>query len=172
MLKRLITFMTFIIVLSLPSCSWITSFYVVNKSEVPITIAVKYRKIEKPKQPAPTPEIEKDWEKLEKKACWYIGEQKEISICKEGGECRTLQYGEYKYDKEKCELEVTLAPMESIKVAEICCTYTGPEERFVHRLDALELTIKAPGGSIRYEGFELLKAFKKKDNTKYVLEYK
>jgi hypothetical protein len=164
--------MTFIIVLSLSSCSWITSFYVVNKSEMPITIAVKYRKIEKPKQPAPTPKVEKDWEELEKKACWYIGFKKEIYICKEGGECRTLQPDEYKYDKEKCELEVTLAPGESIKVAEICCSYTGPEKRFAHRLNAEELNIKTPGGLIKYEGFELLKAFKKKDKTKYVLEYR
>jgi len=154
MLKRLIIFTILIIVLFLSSYSWITYFYVVNKFEIPITITVKYRKIEKPNRPALTPEIEKRWEELEKKSCWYIGEHKEISICKEGGDCRTLQPDEYKYDKETCEFEVALAPGESIKVAEICCTYTGPEERFVHRLDALELTIKAPGGSIRYEGFE------------------
>jgi len=172
MRKRVIKFMTFAFVLSLVSCSWITSFYVVNKSEVPITITVKYRKIEKPNRPAPTPKVEKDWEELEKKSCWYIGEQKEISICKEWGDCRTLQPDEYKYDKEKCEFEVTLAPGESIEIAKICCTYTGPEERFAHRLDAMELTIKAPGGLIKYEGFELLNAFKKKDKTKYVLEYK
>jgi hypothetical protein len=172
MLKRLIIFTILIIVLFLPSCSWITSFYVVNKSDVPITITVKYRKIEKPKQPAPTPEIEKRWEELEKKSCWYIGEQKEIYICKEGGDCRTLQPDEYKYDKETCEFEVALAPGESIEIAKICCTYTGPEERFANGLDAVELTIKAPGGLIKYEGFELLKAFKKKDKTKYVLEYR
>jgi len=129
-------------------------------------------KIERLKHPAPTPEIEKNWDELEKKACRYIGEQKEISICKEGGECRTLQPDEYKYDKEKCELEVALAPGESIKVAQICCAYTGPDEKFANRLDALELTIKTHGGLIRYEGFGLLKAFKKKDRTAYVLEYK
>ena len=175
MLKRLIIFTILIIVLFLSSCSWITSFYVVNKSEMPITIAVKYRKIEKPNRPAPTPEIEKDWEELEKKSCWYIGEQKEISICKEGGECRTLQPDEYRYYKETCEFEVTLAAGESIRVEKKCCTYTGTEktvERFNKRLDAIELTIKTPGGLIRYEGFEVLNAFKKKDKTKYILEYK
>lgn len=172
MSKRLIKFMTFIIVLSLSSCSWITSFYVVNKSEVPITITVKYMKYEKAKTPAPNPKIEKAREELEKKACLYIGEQKEISVCKEGGECRILQPEEYKYDKENCEFEVTLAPEESIKVAKICCTYTGPEERLTNRFGAQELAINTPNGLIRYEGFELLKAFKKKDKTKYVLEYK
>jgi len=173
MLKRLIIFTILIIVLFLSSCSWITSFYVVNKSDVPVTITVKYRKIEKPNYPAPTLKVEKDWEELEKKSCWYIGQQKEISICKEGGECRTLRPDEYKYDKETCEFEVALAPGESIEIAKICCTYTGPEktvERFHQRLDALELTIRTPGGLIRYEGFELLNAFKKKDKTKYVLE--
>ena len=62
----------------------------------------------------------------------------------------------------------TKAPGESIKVAQRCCTYTGPEktvERFNQRLDAVELTIKTPGGLIRYEGFEVLNAFKKKDDT-------
>ncbi|AEH22910.1 hypothetical protein TOPB45_0810 [Thermodesulfobacterium geofontis OPF15] len=138
---------------------------------MPITIAVKYRKIEKPKQSTPTPEVEKRWEELEKKSCWYIGFKKEIYICKEGGECRTLQPDKYKYDKEKCELEVTLAPGESIKVAEICCSYTGPEKRFADKLNVEELNINTPGGLIKYEGFELLKIFKKKDKTKYVLEY-
>jgi len=127
----------FIIVLFLSSCSWITNFYVVNKSDVPITITVKYRKIEKPNRPAPKPEIEKRWEELEKKSCWYIGEQKEISICKEGGECRTLQPDEYRYDKETCEFEITLAPGESIMFGKKCCTYTGTEKRFAHRLVAI-----------------------------------
>ena len=175
MKKRLIKFMTFAFILFLSSCSWITSFYVINKSDVPITITVKYKKIEKPNYPAPTPKVEKDLEELEKKSCWYIGEQKEISICKEGGECRTLRPDEYKYDKEICEFEVALAPGESIMVGKKCCTYTGTEktvERFHQRLDAVELTIRTPGGLIRYEGFELLNAFKKKDKTKYVLEYK
>ena len=171
-MKRLITSMTFIIALFLLSCSWTTSFYVVNKSEMPITIAVKYRKIEKPKQPTPTPEVEKRWEELEKKSCWYIGYKKEIYICKEGGECRTLQPDEYKYDKEKCEFEVTLAPGELIKVAEMCCSYTGPEKRFADKLNVEELNINTPGGLLKYEGFELLKIFKKKDKTEYVLEYR
>jgi hypothetical protein len=76
--------MTFIIVLFLLSCSWITYFYVVNKSDVPITITVKYRKIEKPNYPAPTPEIEKRWEELEKKSCWYIGFKKRYQYAKKG----------------------------------------------------------------------------------------
>jgi len=103
-LKRLITSMTFIIALFLLSCSWATSFYVVNKSGMPIT-------------------------------------------------------------------EITLAPGELIKVAEICCSYTGPEKIFADKLNVEELNINTPDGLLKYESFELLKIFKKKDKTKYVLEY-
>jgi hypothetical protein len=112
--------------------------------------------------------------RIRKKSCWYIGFKKEVSICKEGGECRTLQPDEYKYNKEKCEFEVALAPGESIEVDLESGGGTVKEtvERFNQRLYAIELKIKTPGGLIRYEGFEVLNAFKKKDKTKYVLEYR
>jgi len=96
--------MTFIIALFLLSCSWTTSFYVVNKFEMPIT-------------------------------------------------------------------EVTLAPGELIKVAEMCCSYTGLEKRFDDEFNVEELNINTPDGLLKYESFELLKIFKKKDKTRYVLEY-
>ena len=82
MLKRLISSMTFIIVLFLLSCSWITYFYVVNKSDVPITITVKYRKIEKPNHPAPTPKVEKDWEELEKNLAGILDLRKRFQYAK------------------------------------------------------------------------------------------
>ena len=157
MKRMLIMLITFALVLSLVSCSWLTSFYVANKSDKPIVVTYRYKQYKNPK--------------TQETIC-YFEESKELPrVCKED-DCRTLQPDEYRYDKDKCELEVTLAPGEAIKVAKICCTYTGPDERFAHRFDVGELTIKTPSGLIRYDGFELLKTFKKKDDTLYVLEYR
>jgi len=156
MRKLLIIFITLASVISLVSCSWLTSFYVVNKSDNPIVLTYRYKQYQNLKPDAP--------------AC---DESKEISTCKEeGGNCRSLRPEEYKYDKDKCEMELTLAPGEAVKVAKICCTYTGPDERFEGRFAIGEFTIKTPRGLVRYEGFELLKAFKKRDKTMYVLEYR
>jgi len=84
--------------------------------------------------------------------------------------CRTLKPEEYVYNKDNCSIEVRLVPGESVKVDTLCCSYTGEGEQS-RRTHLGELTIKTPKGLIKYTEAEILKAFKEKDKTKYILSY-
>lgn len=39
--------------------------------------------------------------------------------------CRSLLPDEYRYDKDNCELELSLAPGDGVKIGLVCCSYTG-----------------------------------------------
>ena len=49
MKRMLIMLITFALVLSLVSCSWLTSFYVANKSDKPIVVTYRYKQYKNPK---------------------------------------------------------------------------------------------------------------------------
>ncbi|BCB96034.1 lipoprotein [Dissulfurispira thermophila] len=100
-------------------------------------------------------------------------------ICDENLEnCRLLQSNEFIYNQDECFVEIHLKPSQSIKLFEICCNYTGtPEEKDNGRsiadvINVMSLTIKSPDETKVYKGIKLMRAFKKIDKTKYVIEYK
>lgn len=147
-------YMILVLVLFLQSCSWVTDFYIVNRSDKHIIITYFDKQSKNPS----SQEIK----------CFF----EQPIVCKEEdmktGKCRTLKPDEYSYNQEKCTIELTLAPGDAVKIDRACCSYTGPES-----FSPLgSLIIKTPGGSIRYEGIELLKAFEKIDKTLYVLYYR
>lgn len=150
-MKRLIIF---ILALLLQSCSWITDFYIVNKSGKKITLVYFDKQLKNPT----TQEIICRLPKPE--GC----KERDIQTKR----CRTLNPDEYSYDKEKCTIELTLASGDAVKIDTACCSYTGPGS-----FSPLgSLIIKTSEGSIRYEGMELLKAFEKEDKTLYILNYR
>jgi len=147
-------FMVVFLVLFLQSCSWVTDFYIVNKSGKQIIITYFNKQSKNPG----SQEIK----------CFL----KQPIVCKEEdiqtGRCRALKPDEYSYDEEKCTMELTLAPGDAVKIDRACCSYTGPGSFSPMG----SLIIKTSGGSIRYDGIELLKAFEKVDKTLYVLNYR
>lgn len=168
------------------SCSWITNFYVLNKSNEPILVVFKH-----PRRPETTPYLEKIksekpelYQKIKPTPC-PIKENIEIGkypeICDEGFKnCKVLSSNEFKFNEEECSLELTLESSKSVKLFDICCSYTGVKEnsssddsdRGQKKDDnAFELTIKSTHGTIYYKGIKLLRGFKKKNKTTYILEY-
>lgn len=150
-------FVSFVFAFFLQSCSWITHFHVANRSDRNIVVTYSYS----PHKNLANQEF----------SCRF----KEFTVCKEGEDvkaaCRDLNPDEYDYDKERCTIKLALATGDVIKIHSACCSYTGPEHS--PELSLLgPLTIETPGGSIRYEGKELLKAFEKVDKTLYVLYYR
>jgi len=146
-----------VLVLFLQSCSWVTDFYIVNKSGKQVIITYFNKQSKNPG----SQEIK----------CFL----NQPMVCKEEdiqtGKCRTLKPDEYSYDEKKCTMELTLAPGDAVKIDRACCSYTGPEySAGLARLGSL--IIKTSEGSIRYDGIELLKAFEKVNKTLYVLNYK
>ena len=144
----------FVLVLFFQSCSWVTDFYIVNRSGKDIVITYFNKQSKNPSNQ----EIK----------CFL----EQPMVCKEDdiqtGKCRTLKPDEYSYDKEKCTMELTLAPGDAVKIDRACCSYTGPGSF----APLGSLIIKTSDGSIRYDGMELLKAFEKVDKTLYVLYYR
>lgn len=68
----------------------------------------------------------------------------------------------------------------SVKLFDICCSYTVVKEDTASEdsdikqekdSNAYELTIKSANETIHYKGIKLLRAFKKKDETTYILKH-
>lgn len=184
MTKRILTIL--FILFFLQSCSWITDFYVLNSSKNPIVVTFK-----QPKAPETTLYLEKLkaenpelYKKLKPKPCPLerdIENGKYPEVCDKNLEnCRILSPEEYRFNKDECSIELTLEKNQAVKIFSICCSYTGvSEDKQSNKKssqhaeeDTFTLTIKSASGLIQYKGIELMKAFKKKENTKYVLEYK
>lgn len=173
--------------LFIQSCSWITNFYVLNKSTEPILIVFKH-----PKRPETTPYLEKIksekpelYQKIKPTPCPLkknIENGKYPEVCDEDFKnCKVLSGNEFKFNEEACSIELTLESSKSVKLFDICCSYTGTKKDTVsndsnkyQKSDDNEykLIIKNTHGIIHYKGIDLLKAFEKKERTKYFLEYK
>jgi len=184
MIRKIFTI--FFILFLLNSCSWITNFYVLNSSNSPILVIFKHPK----KTVSTTPYLERlkaenpsRYKKLKPTPCEIekdikIGKYPEI--CDEDlKNCRVLNPEEYKFDKDECSIELTLETNQAVELFRICCSYKGVkeeeegDENIGKKADenTFTLTIKSPAGTTQYKGIELMRAFKKKEKTKYVLRY-
>ncbi|WP_353683654.1 hypothetical protein V4D30_07165 [Thermodesulfovibrio sp. 3907-1M] len=182
-------FVTILLMFFLQSCSWTTEFFVLNSSKDQIVVTFKY-----PVEPErTTPYLERLkkknpelYEKIKPTPCKF---EKEIKnncfpkICDENFEnCRLLQSDEFIYNQDECFVEVVLKPNQSIKLFEICCSYTGTAEETAKEKDdgksiadainVMSLAIKSSDETEVYKGIKLMRAFKKIDKTLYVIEYK
>ncbi|GAQ94696.1 hypothetical protein TAGGR_1881 [Thermodesulfovibrio aggregans] len=177
MKKNFLTSLTIFLILS---CSWKTDFFVLNSSKNSVLINFKYS-VDSTKT---TPYLEKLkrekpelYEKIKRTPCKF---EKEIKngwfpmLCDENLEnCSLLQADEFIYNQDECFIEVTLKPKQSIKLFEICCNYTGPEEEketekndsksVAKDSNVITLTIKSPDETKVYKGIKLMRAFEKID---------
>lgn len=145
--------MIFVLAFFLQSCSWVTDFYIVNRSDKPIVITYLNKQSATPGRQEIKCSLEKP----------IVCKKEDIKTER----CRILKPDEYDYDKDNCMIKLTLSPGDAVKIGRACCSYTGPES--FSPLGSLK--IKSSGGSVRYDGIELLKAFEKVDKTLYIFNY-
>lgn len=182
-IKLLITFFT---LFALHSCSWITDFYMLNSSKDPVVVTFKmpidsgkttpYLEKLKVENPSIYQKIKPAFCPLEKE----IESGKYPEVCnKNFVNCRVLNSEEYKFDKKECSLELNLESNQAVKLFSICCSYTGVkddnESKDINQSDegdTMNLTIKSAYGITQYKGVNMMRAFKKREKTRYVLEHK
>ncbi len=147
-------------ILFLSSCSWITDFFVANKSDKAIELTFRYKQY----GATHTCSFKQSDETLVLTAMDKLDSDSRDSW-------RKLQPNEYVYDNDKCEIRITLSPDHAIRVCRMG-TYTGNAENRLHFFELSYLWIQRSDGRIQYEGLDLLKAFKKKSDTLYILMYR
>ena len=161
-MKRLL--ITIASVATLFSCSWMSDFFIVNKSDQPIEIIYRFKQYEHRDTHAAT--------------CIFEYSNEVPKICEietfwsgPSDDCRVLRQDEYKYDKENCEIKLILPPYHSIKVWDTS-NFTGSMKERFDEFELGSLTLRTAGGLIQYQAIELFKAFKRESSdTDYFLYY-
>jgi len=151
-----------IISIHLASCSWITDFIISNNSNESIKLSYTYKPWkDKNNGSHICPE-------MVKVGFPEITLERNLKRANENWE--KIESGNLTYDQSSCELSFVLIPGQSARITSMG-TYTGHKEGSDAFFLIDRLSIKTNHGLLRFEGFELLKRFKKQSKTLYVLEY-
>jgi hypothetical protein len=161
-MKKLLILVAAVSLLS--SCSYLSCFFIVNKSDQPIEVIYRFKQYE-----------QRD---THIKTCIFEHSDESPKICKTktfwkgpSDDCRALRQDEYIYDKGKCEIRLILPPYQTVKVW-FTSNFGGSKEDYFEEFALGFLALRTPEGLIQYEGKELLKAFKRESDRNYFLYYK
>jgi len=147
-------------VVSLNSCSWLTTFAVINASSAPITISYTLG-LEATKVPPCPNESYVDFPR--------VVEAKDIDTLVRLQ--KDAPRAEFTCDKTTRTVMLSLAPEYAASLFRVS-GYTGPDSERDYLIDLSKLTIQGERGELQYAGRQLLRDFEKDSVALWILTYK
>ncbi len=149
--KLILTFAAICFALFNSACSWFTNFVIVNKSNAPAKIQLKYKPLSGERY-------------LIKKTLTEKGEIPD-------GSWQKLSSEEYTDNKPAEIVNLTLAPNTALAIGEEL-NYTGHESGKAEDFKVIGLEISGASGTVNFEGRQVLLQFEKQSDSLYTLVYK
>ncbi|MBA3028676.1 MAG: hypothetical protein KKF30_06065 [Proteobacteria bacterium] len=151
-MKKNVIILSFIIAFFVSGCSWMTSFVVLNNSDLEIRIRYSLRS--------------------RGTKYWYVPPKvvESTKLGSRGPNWNVIPDANRSYDEGNGIVEITIPPKHAVLVAQNPI-YLGYNKERSSEIALVRLDIISPLGQITYAGDELAKAFMKRSDQLYILRY-